>query len=107
MNKGLLNIILLSCIELYGDFSLRFYAQTKKIHWLFNGVLGYIGVVYFLIQSLTYNNVLYVNGMWDGISAILECSAAYFILGDRLEKSSQYVGLVLIIAGMGLMKATK
>jgi len=107
MDKGLVSILLLSLVEIYGDFSLRFYAQTNKLHYLFHGIAGYVGVVYFLIQSLTLNNVLYVNGMWDGISSILECSAAYFVLGDRLEKPKQYVGLLFIIAGIGLLKATK
>jgi multidrug transporter EmrE-like cation transporter len=43
--------------------------------------------------------------MWDGISGILESAAAYVVLGDRLEKPMQYVGLVLTFAGIMLMKA--
>jgi multidrug transporter EmrE-like cation transporter len=97
-------ITLLSLTEIYGDFSLQFYAQTNKVEWLAHGVLGYAGVVFFLIQALRSNNVLYVNGLWDGVSGVLESIAAYYILGDRLEKSAQYIGLLFVMAGILLMK---
>ena len=101
---GFIFIILLSLVEIYGDFSLRFYVQTDKFYWLVHGLIGYLGVVYMLIQSLRYENVLYVNGMWDGISGIIECAAAYFFLGDRLKKPTQYVGLGLSVFGLYLLK---
>jgi multidrug transporter EmrE-like cation transporter len=101
---SLLVITLLSVVEIYGDFSLRLYAQTNKVEFLIQGIAGYIGVIYFLIEALRGNNVLYVNGLWDGVSGIIESLAAYFILGDRLNKSSEYIGLLFIIAGIILMK---
>ena len=103
-DEGFWHIVSLSFIEIYGDFSLRFYAQTNNPVWLGNGIVGYIGVVYYLIQSLKHNNVLYVNGMWDGVSGVIESVASYVILGDRLEKASEYIGLLLIIVGVFLMK---
>jgi multidrug transporter EmrE-like cation transporter len=105
MDKAFTSVILLSIVEIYGDFALRFYAQTNNLTYLYHGIAGYVGVVFFLIQSLRHGNVLYVNGMWDGISGILESAAAYVVLGDRLEKPMQYVGLVLTFAGIFLMKA--
>jgi multidrug transporter EmrE-like cation transporter len=104
MDWGFIYIILLSVVEVYGDFALRFYAQTNKISWLVHGIVGYVGVVALLVASLKYNNILYVNGMWDGISGVFESLAAYIILGDRLKKKSQYLGLGLIIAGVVLLK---
>ena len=97
-------IILLCVAEIYGDFALRFYAKTNKIHYLAHGVLGYAGVVFFLIEALRGNNVLYVNGLWDGISGLIESVAAYYILGDRLEKASEYIGLLFVVVGIMLMK---
>ena len=89
MDKAFSSVILLSIVEIYGDFALRFYAQTNNLTYLYHGIAGYVGVVFFLIQSLRSANVLYVNGMWDGISGILESAAAYVVLGDRLEKPMQ------------------
>jgi len=101
---GFWYIVILSVVEIYGDFSLRFYAQTNNLMWLGHGLAGYIGVIYFLIQSFKFKNVLYVNGMWDGVSGVVESIASYVILGDRLDKPHEYVGLVLIIGGVYLMK---
>jgi len=104
MDWAFIHVTILSIVEIYGDFSLRFYAQTNKPHWLAQGVLGYIGVVYFLIQSFRYGNVLYVNGLWDGMSSIFESAAAYFILDDRLKHPRQYIGLILTIIGIVMLK---
>ena len=101
---GFWYVVALSIVEVYGDFALRFFAQTNKTHWLFQGIAGYAAVIYLLIQSFKYKNVLYVNGIWDGVSGIFESVAAYVILGDRLEHTSQYIGLVFIILGVVLMK---
>lgn len=104
MDWGFINVFLLALIEIFGDFNLRFYAQTHKPTYLGYGILGYVGVVYFLYKSFLYNNVLYVNALWDGLSNIIESLAAFVILGDRLERVEQYVGLFLLIAGIVLLK---
>ena len=101
---GFWYVVLLSAVEIYGDFALRFYAQTSKLIWLLHGLVGYAVVVWLLIASFKLKNVLYVNGMWDGGSGLIESVAAYVILGDRLEKPSQYAGIVFIIAGVFLLK---
>lgn len=103
---GFLYVLAVSIIEIYGDFSLRFYAQTNKLFWLGNGIFGYIGVIWFLIQSFKYKNVLYVNGMWDGLSGITESVASYIFLGDRLQNPLEYIGLIFIIIGVAFMKGS-
>jgi multidrug transporter EmrE-like cation transporter len=50
---------------------------------------------------------MYVNGMWDGLSGIIETLAAYFILGERLTAWHQYLGLVLITVGLFLLHSRK
>lgn len=104
MDWGFLYVTLTSVIEIYGDFNLRWYAQTSQPTFLMQGLLGYVGVVVFLIQSLRHGNVLYVNGLWDGMSGLIESLAAYYYLGDRLKTTQQYVGLLMTLAGVALMK---
>ena len=101
---GFSDIVLLSAVEIFGDFNLRWYAQSNQFSNLVYGVLGYIGVIYYLIKSLRSDNVLYVNGMWDGVSGVLGSLAAYIALGDRLEKPIQYAGLAMVTAGIYLLK---
>lgn len=101
---SLTDIVLLSAVEIFGDFNLRWYAETDKPVYLGAGILGYAGVVYWLVVSLKSYNVLYVNGMWDGISGLIESVAAYVVLGDRFDKPHNYIGLLLVILGIFLMK---
>jgi multidrug transporter EmrE-like cation transporter len=102
---SLRNIILLSFAEVLGDFGFKTFARTGTKASFAQGSLGYVAIIYFLIKSLKQGNVLYVNGMWDGISAIIESVAAYLILGERLSRPSEYAGLVLIIAGILMLHA--
>jgi multidrug transporter EmrE-like cation transporter len=97
------NIILLCVSEIFGDFKLKDYARYGKSKDLLSGIFGYVFVIYFLIQSLTKGNILYINGMWDGISSILESVAACFILGEKFNYNYQYFGLFLIIVGVALI----
>ena len=101
---SLTDIVLLSTVEVFGDFNLRWYAETNKPVFLGGGIVGYMGVVYYLIAALRSGNVLYVNGMWDGVSALIESVAAYYVLGDRLDNAQNYLGLVLVMVGIALLK---
>jgi hypothetical protein len=103
----MINLIALSLTEIVGDFQLKLFARGHKLSNLLGGIGGYIGVIFFLIRSLTQGNVLFVNAMWDGMSGIIESIAAYFILGERMDKWYQYLGILLVAAGLMLMKYDK
>ena len=101
---SMLNLMWLSLTEIIGDFGFERFADTNQLSGFIQGSVGYIGVIYFLIKSLKGGNVMYVNGMWDGMSGILETIAAYVLLGERLN-GLQYLGIVLIAAGLVLLKS--
>jgi len=100
-------IVTLSVSEIIGDFALKEFANKGGLLPLSIGIGGYIGVVYCLIVSLQNSNILLVNGAWDGISTIVESIAAYIFLGERFNSYIQYIGLVLIIIGVYLLKIPK
>ena len=97
-------IFTLSVIEIFGDFSLKSYANEGGIEMLALGVLGYVGVVIMLVVSLQDSSILLVNGAWDGISTIIESIAAYVILGERFDNYMQYMGIIVIVFGVYLLK---
>ena len=101
---SLLDITLMSLTEIVGDFGFKNVARGGGIGGWATGLTGYAGIIYYLIRSLRVGNVTYVNGMWDGISAILETAIAFFIFGERLNSLHQYLGLGLIIAGLFILK---
>ena len=102
---SLLDVSALSIAEIVGDFGFKGFARGGGVPAFAQGSLGYIAVIYFLIRSLRVGNVLYVNGMWDGISAVLESLAAYFLFGERLTNPLQYMGLIVVIAGIFMLHA--
>ena len=97
-------IMALVIIEVYGDFALRFYAQTSELKYLAHGTFGYLLIIYFLVKALQLKNVMYVNRMWDGISCVVESIAAYYFLGETLNSCWEYIGFVMIIIGIYLLK---
>lgn len=101
---SLFDITSLCLIEIIGDFSLKHFANKGGLHYFATGIVGYIGVIYFLIRALQGSTVLLVNGAWDGISTLIESFAAYFILGERFEHIGQYFGLLFIIIGIFLLQ---
>jgi multidrug transporter EmrE-like cation transporter len=101
---SLLQIGMLSLVEIVGDFGLKQYANYGGIFPLMAGIIGYMGVVCMLIISLQGSTILMVNGGWDGISTLIESAAAYIFLGERFHDIWQYIGLILIIIGMYLLK---
>jgi len=102
---SLFDIGALSVAEIIGDFGFKAFARGGGAASFTQGTVGYIAVIYFLIRSLRVGNVLYVNGMWDGVSAVLESIAAYFLFGERLTNPVQYVGLIVVIAGIFMLHA--
>jgi len=100
----LYQILCLSAVEIIGDVSLKEYANDKGEIFLLIGILGYVGVVIFLILNLQGSTLLIVNNAWDGTSSLIESLFAYFILGERFEHYSQYLGAFAIILGLFLLK---
>lgn len=97
------NVLLLSLTELFGDTQFKFYARKGLTQNLLGGIAGYVGVIFFLIRSLTQGNVMWVNGMWDGVSGIVNTAFAFLILGERMNHNYQYFGLGMIAVGLAIM----
>lgn len=93
-------IIIISLIEYIGDSNFKLYARNDTYHNLIIGSIAYIIIVLLLIFILKYTNVLYINGMWDGVSAIIESILAILLLKEKLYNPIQYFGLFLIISGI-------
>ena len=101
---SVMEMVLMSVVEIVGDFALKEYANGGASLYLFIGILGYIGVVTILIIALKGSTVLLVNAAWDGTSALIESLAAIILLGERFEHKSQYAGVVLIVCGLYMLK---
>jgi multidrug transporter EmrE-like cation transporter len=99
-----LDIGLLILTEIVGDFGYKKFADKGGVNNFAMGTIGYVGVVYFLIRSLQGSQVLLVNAVWDGLSALIESIAAMVVLGERFTDPKKYLGIILIIIGLFFLK---
>ena len=97
----LLNVCFMSVTEIFGNFNIQRYAQTNRTNDLILGLLGYIGVIFFLIRSFNHGNMLWVGVMWEGMIIVLSTAFAYFYLGERFSHPIQYFGILLGLLAMG------
>ena len=93
-------IIPLILTEIVGDFGFKEFANKGGIINFTTGIIGYIGVIYYLIRSLQGSQILLVNAVWDGLSALIESIVAIIILGERFDDPWKYFGIILIILGL-------
>ena len=94
----------LSLIEIVGDTGALLFANHGGIFNLGIGILGYIGIFIMLIINLQGSKLMLVNAGWDGLNALINSIYTFFILGERLESKSQYLGIFFIIGGIWLLK---
>ena len=108
MNSPWTNLLLVCLVEVYGDFKFKAYARSTNdaigVPLFIQGCAGYAGVIYFLIRMLRLKDVIWVNAMWDGSSALIETLFAYFMYGERLNRPVNYAGLALIVLGLFMLR---
>lgn len=104
MNNFYLDILWITLAEIVGDTGLKYYAKNNKFSFFSMGITGYAGVCYYLVQAFQRSNILMVNGTWDGFSTLLEGLFAFVVLGERLIHIRQYVGYLLLVVGLFLLR---
>jgi len=106
LNSTWTNLVLLCLVEVYGDFKFKAYARSSDVDLslFIKGCMGYAGVIYFLIRMLRLKDVIWVNAMWDGGSALIGTLFAYFMYGERLKQPVNYAGLALIVLGLFMLR---
>lgn len=96
-------IIIVSIIEYFGDSNFKIFARENKIEGLLIGIFMYAVMIAVLIAIIKRTNITYMNGLWDGTSAIIETFLAYVLLHETLSNKIQYIGLGFIIIGIVAM----
>jgi hypothetical protein len=103
----IITIILLSLVEYIGDSNFKFYARTGNNNNLILGIIFYGLVIKFLIEALKSSNLIYANGMWDGVSTVIATVLAYFLLNETLNSPLQWIGLLMIVGGIFALHSGK
>lgn len=102
---ALATILMMSLAETFGNVHFKWFAKSQAHHHMIGGVIGYVGVMYFLIQSFSMESLLYVSAMWEGMITVLGALVAYFFLGERFTSPVQYLGIIFGLLGMIMVHA--
>ena len=103
MMMFILTILILSFFEFIGDTNFKFFARTNHKYHLYIGLVAYLVMIFLLVSALKRGNLIFTNGMWDGISAILTTVLAFVLFKERLSNKFQWFGLALVILGCVLL----
>jgi len=99
----ILTIIVLSFFEFIGDSNFKYFARTNHKQHLYIGLIAYLVMIFLLVSVLKHGNLIFTNGMWDGISAIVTTVLAFVLFKERLSNKFQWIGLALVIGGCVLL----
>lgn len=100
-------VILLCLVEFVGDINFKLYARNNTNLNLIVGLIAYSVLIFILIKLFKHSNLIFTNGMWDGISSIISVLLAYFLFHERLNNKFQWLGLLLTIVGTVLLTVGK
>jgi multidrug transporter EmrE-like cation transporter len=101
---SLAHVLAMSIAETFGNFHLKNFAASNSHHNLLCGVMGYCGVLYFLVRSFALGgSLLWVSAMWEGMITVLGAGFAFFVLGERFNHPIQYFGIFLAVIAMILV----
>lgn len=99
----LFEVLCMSCAETFGNFNLKWFAESGRHHHLGLGLMGYAAVLFFLVRAFALKNVLMVTALWEGMITIIGAGAAYFILGERFRHPIQWVGVLLALVAVAMI----
>ncbi len=97
-------MIFAALLEYMGDSNFKLYARSSDYNYLLYGTIAYIIMIYVIIEVLrNYSNVMYMNGIWDALSIVLETLLAYIFLRETLDNNYQVLGFIFVVVGIILM----
>lgn len=100
----LINVLAMTIAEIIGNANFKNFASGNGHHGhLLGGFIGYIGVMYFLIQSFASTSMLMTTFLWEGMITVLGSAYAIFFLGENFESWIQWAGVGLTFVAMWLV----
>ena len=96
-----------SFLEYLGDSNFKFFSRLNQYKYLSYGLASYGFMIWLLIYLLKHSNVMFMNGMWDAVSIVMETTLAFILLGETMTNNYQYSGLIFVVFGIILMNIGK
>jgi multidrug transporter EmrE-like cation transporter len=93
----ILNVLIMSAAELFGNAHLKWFAENGKRHHLGLGVVAWLAVLFFLVKSLSSQSFMWTCIMWEAAIVIGGAATAYLVFGEKFTHWIQWLGILLAL----------
>lgn len=92
-----INVLAMTTFELLGNAHLKWFAENDKQHHLGLGIVAWMIVLLFLIESLRKKSMIWTCIMWEAAIVVGGALVAFFIFGEKLKNWVQWLGILLAL----------
>ena len=93
----ILNVLLMTAAELFGNAHLKWYAENGKNHHMAFGVIAWLVVLLFLVQTLKAQSMMWTCIMWEAAIVVGGAITAYFVFGDKFTLWILWLGVLFAL----------
>lgn len=93
----ILYVLGMTAAELFGNAHLKWYAENGKNHHLTLGVVAWLAVLFFLVQSLSKKSFMWTCIMWEAAIVVGGALVAYFVFGEKFTHWVQWLGVLFAL----------
>jgi multidrug transporter EmrE-like cation transporter len=83
--------------ELFGNANLKFFADGKGHHHLSIGIVSWFVALFFLVESLRSESLMWTCVIWEAMIIIGGALTAYFIFGEKFTHWIQWLGILFAL----------
>ena len=92
-----INVLAMTVCELLGNAHLKWFAENGRHHHLGVGVIAWLIVLFFLVQSLRQKSLLWTCIMWEAAIVIGGAIVAFVFFGEKLKHWIQWLGILFAV----------
>jgi multidrug transporter EmrE-like cation transporter len=93
----IVNVLLMTLAELFGNAHLKWFAENGKHHHLGLGVVAWLIVILFLVQTLKSQSMMWTCIMWEAMIVLGGAITAYVVFGEKFSHWIQWLGVLFAL----------
>jgi multidrug transporter EmrE-like cation transporter len=93
----ILNVLLMTVAELFGNAHLKWFAENGKKHHLGVGVAAWLVVLLFLVHTLKSQSMMWTCIMWEAMIVLGGAITAYVVFGEKFTHWIQWLGVLFAL----------
>jgi multidrug transporter EmrE-like cation transporter len=93
----ILYVLGMTIAELFGNAHLKWFAENGKNHHLGLGVVAWLAVLFFLVQTLSQKSMMWTCIMWEAMIVLGGAIMAWLVFGEKFTHWVQWLGVLFAL----------